>query len=426
MNAAEKKQVDVAKKSEIARKIWWIIWCMVCWTLALAFGLVGMLVPVLLIWGLGVNGAEISLFSLFYFLLCRFFMNQAKKAMGKNSDRAKFSDRRYLKHIAAINESFVSGGAKSAHQTLLSLLGNDKANAVLVLPWLVDSVLDKGVISTEDQASLEEFVGISRIAPAEIPYHQKERIVKSLIVSKIPCDQKERMARMSFLSGIPFEKERTGKGGEPTKKAGASFFPAFVSWGVCILFFILALISFLCLISFAKEIISMLGYFLIPIPFGLIVLSVYFGELGSEILNENHRASIEKVYSNRAILINENFVESGAEEAYRKILSVVENNEAQAKASSIRALPLIADTLLGKDAVTPEDRASFNRFMEISGVDSSQIPDELKERIVQSFLLSKIPYEQKEGLLRPIILRAKSSATAARNDEAQIRVVDNS
>jgi hypothetical protein len=409
------KQVDVAKKSENARKIWYVVY----WTLALACGIGGVLVPLFAIrtQGYVAYGIIIFIFSLFYFYSCHFFINQAKKTMEKNDGRAKAFDRRYLKQITEIVESFVRDGAQSAHQTLLSLLGNDKANAVLVLPWLVDAALDKATLSTEDQASLEEFVAISRIDPSEIPYPQKERIVKSLILSKIPGDQKERMSRTSFLSGIPFEKGHI----EPAKKIGcAGVLLGLGCWIACFVFLIHATQVFFYVIGFSMTDYGILVYFLIPLLFCLIIEGIRFGKRGNEMLNRNRRIAIENAYSERAILTNKSFVENGPENAYREILSLVENDKTRASARSIRALPLIADTLLGKDTLTPEDRASFIRFMEISGVDSSQIPDELKERIVQSFLLSKIPYEQKEGLLRPIILRAKSNA------DARIRVDDGS
>jgi hypothetical protein len=421
MNAAEKKQVVSEKKSEISRKIW----CVVYWILALACGIAGTFVLVVFTKLSNGRAAILTLLSIPYFALCVFFVNQAKKALEKNGDPVEESDRRYLKHIGAINESFVKKGAKSAYQTLLSSLGNEKINFIQVFPWLVDTVLDKGAISAEDQASLEEFVEISRIATMEIPYPQKERILKSLIVSKIPCEQKEWMTKTPFLSGAPNGKGHTGERGdtEPAKKTGGDLFSVFVSWGVCIFLFLLGSISFYAVL-YTSEIIF-LFLLVIPIPLGFIVLGVHFAKRGNEMLKENRRRAFEKTYSERAILIKDSFTENGAEGAYANNLSVVLHDKAEAKKNAIQALPLIADTLLGKDALTPEDRASFIKFMEISGVDSSQIPDELKERIVQSFLLSKIPYEQKEGLLRPIILRAKSNATALGGD-TRMRVDDGS
>jgi hypothetical protein len=349
-----------------------------------------------------------------------------KKIKGKKRtpiETALAEEKRYLKHVASICNSFVEGGAEGAYQSILSLTEDSKAYAMLTLPWLFDTVLSKDETSQSNLESLEKFMEISGIKSSRIPYPQAERMLKSLILSEIPCEQKEKITESSIVSAFSSETRRATelKQMDPAtrkkaEKEGVSrriivfilaFIWTFVFWAISIIIFICGMfISFFHSVHLMDQLLF----------FSTILWSVIFFILGIPKWAKRANRLSKPKYSKIIQAIKDDFVEKGAEEAYRQTLSLVENDNTRARARSVRALPLIADTLLGKDALMARDRASFIKFMEISGVDSSQIPDELKERIVESFLLSKIPYEQKEGLLRPVILRAKSNVATVSID----------
>jgi hypothetical protein len=366
------------------------------------------------------------------FYALRYLIKKPKGKKQASIETVLAEEKRYLKHVASICESFVEDGAESAYQSILSLTRDGNTYSILTLPWLFDTILGKGKASQSGLESLEKFMEISGIKSSGIPYPQAERMLKSLILSEIPCEQKEKITESPILSEFSHETRRamelklmdpaTRKKAEKTEagQRTGQRIRTLIFWAISIILFFWGI---------AIIIASILDKFGIPgtvISFSIILYSVLFFLWGMPKNTKTSNLLAKPGYPKKIEVINDNFAENGAEGAYQKILSLVMHDKAEAKENAIQAIPLIADTLLGKDALTPEDRASFIKFMEISGVDSSQIPDELKERIVQSFFLSKIPYEQKEGLLRPIIMRAKSNASAAGNDEAQIRVVDNS
>jgi hypothetical protein len=371
---------------------------------ALCFFIVGVVILPFVIFP-GGTGLILSLSPL---ILGVFALKHLMNAPGTENwrrSKAVFADEKPdVEHVASICDSFVKGGAESASRALLSLTGDSKTNAILALPRLLDTVLSQGEVSRSDLESLEKFMETARIKPLEIPYPQEERMLKSLILSKIPDAQKENIAGSPLLSEFTYEKRRVGeKKAEKTGIGIGRWIWTFACWAISIFSFFAGIVGFLFCYHYGAD--TRIAY-VIPFPCFMILWGVIFYMLGRPKTAKSVDLPDKPEYPGKIEAINAGFIQNGAEGACRKILSFVGHDEAKAKESSIRALPLIADTLLGKDALTPEDRASFKRFIEISGVDSSQIPDELKERIVQSFLRSKIPYEQKEGILRPILLGA--------------------
>ncbi|MDR1275919.1 MAG: hypothetical protein LBL72_06025 [Candidatus Accumulibacter sp.] len=180
-----------------------------------------------------------------FFVLLVQLIEKVRAKKWRRSKAVFAEEKRYLKQVASICESFVKGGAESAYQTILSLRGDRKAYSILVLPWLLDTILSKDKASRSDLESLEKFMEISRIKSSEIPYPQAERMLKSLIFSKIPDKQKEEITESPIFSEFSSETRRAKRlkqmepvmREKPKKTEASRWVWTLVCWAISIILF---------------------------------------------------------------------------------------------------------------------------------------------------------------------------------------------